>query len=269
MEGGAPTATKTGHKADNNKNNKSCKCTNYPCASIHLCGQADKHPEYLQEKKTKQREILQLKQKIRKLDEEKNQLESFMGVKKTDFMSSMRSRLRQTNPTKYQDGAKLMKDLHSLKIGYNGVVPEDRGNDYVDFKHKLDEMANRSKEVRPCFTIKRKVEDEADEDDKKFPVIHQMKFPFQQFYPQMMPYFPSYPWQYPPPFQSMSTHTKYSDVTGTYKCFWNDISVKREPSAPVHTHPKSSMDLLADAALKCATGIESFDTDCDADDESD
>ncbi|VDI41991.1 Hypothetical predicted protein [Mytilus galloprovincialis] len=99
---------KTGHKADNNKNNKSC--TNYPCASIHLCGQADKHPEYLQEKKTKQREILQLKQKIRKLDEENNQLESFMGVKKTDFMSLMRSSLRQTNPTKYQDGAKLMKD---------------------------------------------------------------------------------------------------------------------------------------------------------------
>ncbi|CAC5398031.1 unnamed protein product [Mytilus coruscus] len=227
---------------------------------------ADKHPEYLNEKKTKQREIAQLKQKIRKLDEEKVQLESFMGVKKTDFMSSMRNRLRQTNPTKYQDGSKLMKDLHCLKVGYNGVIPVDRGNDYFEFKDKLEDVAKRSKDERPSFTTKRKLEDEEDEDDKKFPVVQQMKFPFQQFYPPMMPYFPSYPWQYPPPFQSMSTNTQTSPESTSI--FGNDISVKKEPSAPVQIHPTSSMDLLADAALKCVT-MESFDTDCDADDESD
>ena len=40
---------RTGHKADGNKNNKSC--TNYPCGSISFCGQADKHPEYQIEKR--------------------------------------------------------------------------------------------------------------------------------------------------------------------------------------------------------------------------
>ncbi|CAG2187196.1 unnamed protein product [Mytilus edulis] len=58
----------TGHKADGNKNNQ--PCAKLPCMSISNCGQVDKHPEYTIEKRRKQREVGQLKQKMKKMTEE-------------------------------------------------------------------------------------------------------------------------------------------------------------------------------------------------------
>ena len=72
----------TGHKADGNKNNQ--PCTKPPCVSISQCGQADKHPEYLIEKRKKQREIAQLNRNLRSIPRNRRRLiHSFLRERMT------------------------------------------------------------------------------------------------------------------------------------------------------------------------------------------
>ena len=83
---------------------------------------------------------------------------------------------------KYQDGSKLMKDLPCLSISYNGVIPEDRWNDYLEFKDRLDNVTKKSSK-----------------DEKRFPSIIKLTFPSSSTILQwgMMQYFPSYLSQFP------------------------------------------------------------------------
>ncbi|CAC5414149.1 unnamed protein product [Mytilus coruscus] len=104
----------TGNKADGNKNNQ--PCAKLPCMSISSCCQVDKHPEYTIEKRRKQREVGQLKQKMKKMTEVQKMLETYTLTRKNDFISNMKERLRATNPRKYIDSSILMRDLFALNV---------------------------------------------------------------------------------------------------------------------------------------------------------
>lgn len=260
---------RTGHKANNNKNNE--LCSNYPCTSIHFCGQVDKHPEYVLEKKKKQKEINQIKQKINKVKEEKTNLERFIDNKKTNFMSAMRERVRNTNPHKYRDGAKLMKDIHLLKVAYNNVIPDNTGNDCYEFKQHLERMTNKVSQDG-FIPQKRKYEDSVNDPGSNTSFTQQPS----QYFP--MPYFPN-PWQFPPyfppvdinttrmPFQVPTLPLQHPAPNPSQPAVLKMESTTPKPDV-VKTEP-SSMDLLADAALKDYKLEECTETDFDADDESD
>lgn len=264
-----------GHKADNNKNNKAC--CNEPCKSINLCGQMDKHPEYVVEKKKKQKEISQLKMKVRKQKEEKDQLEQYVDDKKKDFMSSMRNRLRVTNLHKYQDGSKLMKDLHTLKIAYKGVVPENKGTDYMDFKDKLQEMSKQTSTVYHQSPGMKRKWDETQDSTSFQPHFHPLPSSsytatMNPFFP-MVPFFNSFPWQMSP-FRPPSCTTadmkpiEFKDPTVVK----TEHSAQGRPCSPIDlSTPKrrQNLDILADAAIgKIPFQTGGFDTESDADTES-
>ncbi|CAG2194937.1 unnamed protein product [Mytilus edulis] len=255
----------TGHKADGNKNNQ--PCAKLPCMSISNCGQVDKHPEYTIEKRRKQREVGQLKQKMKKMTEEQKMLETYTLTRKHDFISNMRERLRASNPRKYIDGSVLMRDLFALKTHFKGEAPTENGRDSLDFSEALCSIDKKKRKSQVnSFKRNMKIDDDDISTNMK---AAKLAFPMCQ--PQPQPQFP-YPYLYPmyhqmPFFPNVNSGQMSATFNPQIQGFptsnlFSDTSVKPEPKSP----PKNPMEILAEAALKHSP--INYDAD-DDDDESD
>ena len=104
-----------GHRADGNKGKRDCLLTK--CESYFSCGQKTKHPEYRGMLTEKKKQLANLKDSAKEIQEQLDMLQKFVNkTSETNFMIDVTRRLRISNKEKYCDVSLLLKDTRTLKV---------------------------------------------------------------------------------------------------------------------------------------------------------
>ena len=125
-----------GHRAEGNKGKKDCVLDT--CNSYFICGKKSKHPKYSRLLAEKKKQLSNLKDSVANAQEELDMLRKFVNkTSETNFMLDVKRRLRISDPKKYRDVAKLLRDTRTLKVAYKGIIPSIDQNDCEEFPRLL------------------------------------------------------------------------------------------------------------------------------------
>ena len=133
-----------GHRADGNKGKRDCILSR--CESYFSCGQKTKHPEYGRMLTEKKKQLANLKDSVKEIQEQLDMLRKFVNkTSETNFMMDVKRRLRICNPQKYRDVSLLLKDTRTLKVAYKGKIPTLDQDDSTEFPRVIKEYRHKVK----------------------------------------------------------------------------------------------------------------------------
>ena len=123
-------------------------CGYISCVGFHYCGQKKIHPEHSQQVNDIKRQIKQLKKDINKGNESLKVISEFESKSETYFFQEMTPPVKVLDWNRYQNKAKLFKDLRILRTVFNGKVPPKNADDRNYLKNILECEYAKIKETR-------------------------------------------------------------------------------------------------------------------------
>lgn len=139
------------HKGHRNDARHACEYIS--CVGFHYCGQKKLHPEYSQQVNGIKKQIKLLKKDIDKGSESLKVISEFESKSETYFFQEMTPRVKVLDWNRYQNKARLFKDLRLLRTAFNGKVPPKSADDRNYLKNILEREYNKIKETSGKFVV--------------------------------------------------------------------------------------------------------------------